>query len=237
MNKNDRKIFVIGLNKCATCTIHLLFEENGCCSTHNTFWDLDKYDCFTDGDHAGETHPSLADGFKKLEKEWPHALFILNTRKLNTWILSRFKHGVIYEECWGATEPQPYWYPPSIQKAKRWIFHRDKHYANVFDYFREKPQKLIIVNTEDPEWIKFLCEILKFDNNNIKSQNITANITKFRTPELTRHLMDIKNIINLAFIELDYSSEQQNRILLDDNKNYLEIYKNNVAPQESLKHV
>lgn len=93
MNKKFNKIFVIGYNKTATCSIDTLLNENGLNSCHNGGlnegdWDINKYDAFSD------QHPEGTDffRFRKCHKNYPNSLFILNTRKLKDWILSRCGH-------------------------------------------------------------------------------------------------------------------------------------------------
>ena len=79
------KIFVIGFGKNATTTFHEMFLQNGLKSQHEQlYWDTKKYDCFSDG---GEKRD-----LKKLYKEYPNAIYILNTRSLEQWLLSRLKH-------------------------------------------------------------------------------------------------------------------------------------------------
>ena len=80
------KIFVIGFNKTATTSIHKLFIKNNLLSQHNgDKWDLDSYQCFSDN---GDLR-----NFKELNETYENSIFILNTRKLKNWIISRFKYG------------------------------------------------------------------------------------------------------------------------------------------------
>ena len=95
MNIKFNKIFVIGYNKTATCSIDSLFNENGLNAHHSGGlnegdWDINKYDTFSD------QHPEGTDffRFRKCHKNYPNSLFILNTRKLKDWILSRCGHAV-----------------------------------------------------------------------------------------------------------------------------------------------
>lgn len=95
MNKKFNKIFVIGYNKTATCSIDTLLNENGLNSYHGGGlnegdWDINKYDAFSD------QHPDGTDffRFRKCHKNYPDSLFILNTRKLKDWVLSRCGHSI-----------------------------------------------------------------------------------------------------------------------------------------------
>lgn len=97
MNKKFNKIFVIGYNKTATCSIDALLSENGLNSYHSGGlhegdWDINKYDAFSD------QHPDGTDffRFRKCHQNYPNSLFILNTRKLKDWILSRCGHAIFH---------------------------------------------------------------------------------------------------------------------------------------------
>lgn len=87
------KIFCIGFNKTGTTTLHSIFSEQlGYRSTHDpewTYWTygpndprLDEYDSFTDGESPFIT---------TLRTRYPDARFILNTRPLKSWLISRHK--------------------------------------------------------------------------------------------------------------------------------------------------
>ena len=85
----NKKYFVIGFNKTATTTFHNLFLQNNLKSQHmkSRYWDTSTYDCFSDitsGDNI----------WKNLDKIYTDAVFILNIRNLDKWLISRFKHGL-----------------------------------------------------------------------------------------------------------------------------------------------
>ena len=148
------KIFVIGFNKTASTSIHNLFLEYNINSLHlglekekvNNFLPyLEKYDAFCDGHHV--------EVFKEYYKKYPNSLFILNVRPLKDWLISRYKHAYTHEfkECWC--------WPPSIELTKNWINFRITHHNNVLNFFKDKPNKLFIVNIKKDNWQN---EILKF---------------------------------------------------------------------------
>ena len=78
MKYNYEKIFVIGFNKCATTTIHDLFQQNNLSSYHQSIkykkqnWTdvIDKYKCFSD-------ILFTIDIIKNLHTNYPNSLFIL----------------------------------------------------------------------------------------------------------------------------------------------------------------
>ena len=84
------KIFFLGYNKTATCSIYQLMTTNGIKCQHDSKWDIDKYRAFCD---CGD----LQD-YKKLYEMYPNSYFILNTRNIKDWLLSRLKHGFTYKQ-------------------------------------------------------------------------------------------------------------------------------------------
>lgn len=101
----DRKIFVIGFNKTATTSIAHLCCLNGFKSQHGFVvyeWSHEEQkvkrlkqfetSLWRTEDHSIQV---FADGrsiyeFKKLDKKYKNSVFILNTRPLKSWLLSRF---------------------------------------------------------------------------------------------------------------------------------------------------
>ena len=225
-----------------------MFEKNGLKSFHGTKWRVDEHDCFSDTGsipfvssnpcgHLRIVHAAGNIKFRKkpyertnllnlerLEKKYTNALLILNTRSLKKWLISRFQHGVsTLSSPWRrkAQRGKSNWaYPPSKELAKKWIDDRNNYYSDVLNYFVDKPEKLTIVNVEEPGWIKYICEILKLKNSNIKSRRVSKT---------TKEIDKIIKIIDLTFKDLGYDDEQQRAILLNDNKKYLDIYKNNMS--------
>ena len=207
-----KKIFVIGFGKTATMSFHQLFEDNGLKSQHAGQWDLDKYDCFSDSIKA-ETIVK----WKGVEDAW----FILNTRPLRDWLISRYKMG----------DRQPdkhhYCWPPSVGRTIRWINWRNKYHLDVLNFFLDKPNKLILVNINNDNWIAYVCTILNFKNN--------AQI--FRNQHTTSGNIDLINTtVDAAFKKIKYSLSQQDELLVNNyNRNYLNIYQNNFSLADKKK--
>ena len=204
-----KKIFVIGFNKTATSTFHKLFLINGLKSQHSSEWNHYKYNCFSDNGPMND--------FKKLYKYYPNATFILNTRCLKDWLISRFKHG--YNE-YLENNINNWAYPTTVDKAKLWIIKRENYYKEVLEFFEMNPQKLIIVNIDNKNWIDFISDILNLEIRNVKPQNVSNKLDN----------KIIKEVVDDTFKTINYSVIQQNQILLDNETNdkYLQIYKNNI---------
>ena len=143
------KIFSIGFNKTGTTSIHNLLMRHGINSVHTKRHVLEiigRYEAFTDGSHYD---------FRKYYEQYPDALFILNTRPIRKWLISRYKHAKIhgFKECWC--------WPINSARTNKWIEDRESHFKNIIDFFKDKPKQLFIVNIEKPNWEKELLSFIK----------------------------------------------------------------------------
>lgn len=154
--KKPSKIFVIGFNKTGTTSINKLLQHSNIKSIHTltpVMKIIDKYDAFTDGDHFD---------FKNYYKKYPDSLFILNTRSIYSWILSRYKHAQKhnFNHCWC--------WPVSDKKTSKWINEREIHYKNILNFFADKPHQLLILNIERNGWEKAIIKFVKNEDTIIR---------------------------------------------------------------------
>ena len=154
--KKPSKIFVIGFNKTGTTSINKLLQLSNIKSIHTlipVMKIIDKYDAFTDGDHFN---------FEKYYKKYPNCLFILNTRSIYSWILSRYKHAQKhnFNKCWC--------WPISDNKTSKWVNERETHYKKIFNFFSNKPHQLLILNIERDGWEKAIIKFVKNEDTNIR---------------------------------------------------------------------
>jgi hypothetical protein len=157
-----KKIFVIGFNKTGTTSFDTLFIKLGINSTHDcsdipVMEIIDKYDAFTDGEHLN---------FQEYFKKYPDSLFILNTRPMKNWLISRYKHAEHHQfnECWC--------WPISEEKTNNWITTRETHHKNVIQFFKNKPNKLLLINIEQNGWENAVIKYLQKFNNIKKDVNL-----------------------------------------------------------------
>lgn len=146
-NKKWNKVFCIGLNKTGTTSLHYAFKELGLTTFHGGTYD-DDIDCFSDGRYYKI--------FKELDIIAPNSKFILNTRDLKSWVLSRIKH--IMDG--GNTIPdfgQSY----NIENIKEWIEQRDILYTDIISYFKERPSDLLVFDVCAGDGYKKLCNFLE----------------------------------------------------------------------------
>tara|TARA_Y100000816_G_scaffold268529_1_gene230814 strand:- start:275 stop:901 length:627 start_codon:yes stop_codon:yes gene_type:complete len=200
------KYFVIGFNKTATTFFHSLFKHNGLTSEHSPGkWKLERYQCFSDVGHMKS--------YKNIDSKYKNAIFILNVRELDKWLISRFKHGL---ERIKHVKHHEY-YPYTYDKCKDWIYERELYHLEVLDYFSDRPDKLIIVNIDKPGWVKYIATKLNFKIFDIPPMGV-------RETNNSKEHSNIVHLVHSALDELNYAKETtlfQNEKLLHQ---YLNIY-------------
>lgn len=145
------KIFCIGFNKTGTTSLNKYFNDNKINSTHNSKWwyynknNLYSYTAFTDG----YEHYDVKAVFPNLEmlSEFEDSKFILNTRELDKWMISRLNHG---SEFYLTGFKQKEF---NDKVFLRWIIERNYWHKKVINYFKNK-NKFIIINVEKDKNIK-----------------------------------------------------------------------------------
>tara|TARA_B100000424_G_C22907976_1_gene483007 strand:- start:576 stop:1208 length:633 start_codon:yes stop_codon:yes gene_type:complete len=207
------KYFVIGFNKTGTTSINYLFKSLKINSTHSTIpvlENINNYDAFTDGDHKY---------FEKYYEKYPDSIFILNTRPLNSWLISRYKHAEKYN-----FDEKRWCWPVSNELTKKWISDRERHYKKILNFFTDKPKQLLIVNIEKEGYEKVIKNFIgKKDN-----IDIIKSKKNVRRDEKIKHIKDITANVFQCLKKLNY---KYNETLLKDknlNKKYLKLYKNNI---------
>ena len=187
------KIFVIGFNKTGTTSLHELFKKSNINSTHTNIPVMNiihKFDAFTDGHHYDSR-------FKEYYKSCPSSIFILNTRPIGKWLISRYKHAKNknFQDCWC--------WPISKNKTNQWIKDREIHYKNILDFFIDKPKQLLIVNIEKNGWEG---EVLNFINKPIIFETFHKNQNEFEENEIL--LDEITKNVNECLTEKGYTGDE-----------------------------
>jgi hypothetical protein len=138
------KVFCIGFNKTGTSSLHRMFRQVGMRSYHGTDWwhwpaedrRWRQYDAFSDGWPTGST-------VRCLLRRYPTAKFILNTRRLDDWLLSRYHH--IERNKRGGSQSQ--WLDNSDEAIARWIDARRRYHAEarrIFDAGKRRRQLIVV---------------------------------------------------------------------------------------------
>jgi len=173
--KATPKIFCIGLNKTGTVSLHVAFKILGFKSIHNKYRKkfigsimsdnlknkkrilsgIEHYDAYSDW-----SFPSTMYLYKVFDKQYPNSKFILNTRNLEDWVSSREKHVKRTTPNLKKIQkkyPKNSWFNLDKEKWKKeW---KDLH-RDVFSYFKNRPQDLLVINVPAGEGWEKLCPFL-----------------------------------------------------------------------------
>ena len=195
------KIFVIGFNKTGTCSIQKIFKSFSINSIHTTtpvLEIIDQYDAFCDGNHV-----NFIDYYNK----YPNSLFILNTRPLGKWLISRYKHAK------GRNFAKSWCWPITTERTLQWIQDRHQHHKNIFNFFRKFPKQLFVVNIERDNWQSHLMNFIG-DNYRKKYDNLDLNEIHRNKIDEDNFNVDILNqIITNVHKSLHESSMGYNELL------------------------
>lgn len=180
------RIFQIGLNKCGTLSIHRLFSdyteqrlnsvhwENGTLA-YNMQQNLNKgLPILTGYDHIEvftdmETH-IIKDGidsylfmfkyYQIIDQQYPNSKFILNTRNIYNWIISRLNHQSGWKiqdgkpikldrtEAYYKSHMRMYGVNSLSKLITIWEKEWHDHHNSVIDYFKNRQNDLLIFNIE-----------------------------------------------------------------------------------------
>ena len=162
---NKTYVFQIGFNKCATRSLHHLFRKSGHKALHYHYGRLAtamdrrlkkglapvparwaNVTFFSDMETIKGDKPivEFADSFKDLDRIYPNAIFVLNTRSQDRWIKSRLAHGggaylKAYMKKHGQTKEQV---------ITAWRRKWDKRHREVKRHFKGRPRKLLVYDIE-----------------------------------------------------------------------------------------
>jgi hypothetical protein len=220
VKKLPRKIFVIGFNKTGTTSFHDLFLNEKIKSSHcvqPVLKMINKYDAFTDGVHYD---------FHEYYNKYPEGLFILNTRPIKKWLVSRFKH--VYKDPTGFFKATNAWqrrikseaklWPPNNTITNYWIEEREYHYENVLRFFDDKPHKLLIVNIERAGWENRVLEYIESPTKH------EVKIHSFKRGDDEIHIEKRKNIYEVVDFCLSSKGYTGDELLVKGNNFSIEKY-------------
>lgn len=205
------KIFQIGFNKCGTVSLNNLFTfctpmlrnihwdhgklakkiyENKKAGKNLLDGEYENYHFYSDMEscfiNSKTKKPmwyfSYLEDFKTLDKQYPGSKFILNTRNLNNWIISRKNHSakvryllenneaILSENKESYLKSQCEFYNKTEQQmVDIWRNMWHMHHNSVLSYFKRRQNDLLVYNIEEDD----LGKIKKF------FPEITFNIGEF----------------------------------------------------------
>jgi ribosomal protein L30/L7E len=190
------KIFCIGLNKTGTTSLHAalkildfssvhyrtetiniktLIRENNASGSY-LLKGIEHFDAYSDWNDPDTNHL-----FKQLDVLHPGSKFIFTTRELEGWLRSREKHVLSFPELKTLRLNNPgndwYW----INKSK-WRKEYFKHHLDVFKFFENRKQDLLVFDVAKGDGWGELCAFLEVD---IPEKPFPKrNTAERRTPEV-----------------------------------------------------
>ncbi|HKJ76035.1 MAG TPA: sulfotransferase [Gammaproteobacteria bacterium] len=188
------KVFCIGFNKTGTTSMHGLFRGMGLRSYHGQYSILAnagdfnaplfaQYDCFSDGE---------AHDFAALDRAFPGSKFILLTRSLEGWLLSRMKH-IYIRRSKGKDGPMRREFESDPERALQdWVRRRLEYHERVREYFTGRPDDFREVNICDrPDQERLAEELRAFlgIDSGGASRLPRNNVSRNRPPRTPRTLL------------------------------------------------
>ena len=141
------KVFCVGFNKTGTTSIAELLQEFGLVTCHQTEWAdltdmassmLCDHEAFTDGEQ-----PRI----DLFDQAFPGSKFILNTRELLPWLVSRVKW-VRHRQTTGASGPMRTQFERlGLEECVlQWSAQRDAYHRLVLEHFAHRQKDLLVIN-------------------------------------------------------------------------------------------
>ena len=163
------KLFIIGLNKAGTRSLHRLFKDSGYKSVHwhegklaksiedNVMAGIDpiqeykRFDVFSDMEGIyGQPVTESYRYFRQIYFANPDAIFLLNYRDVDDWLRSKMSHGIknhgyniylqYYKDHLNAKNDQ--------EVLDHWRRTYYQHHSDVLNFFSDKPGSLILFNLD-----------------------------------------------------------------------------------------
>lgn len=138
------KVFAIGFNKTATTSLTSILQQFGLKTLHHGTWhhwirdkkfsNFSRYDAFTDGQQKD---------FRLLDNLYPGSKFILNTRPLKDWLISRWCHVQVNK-----TTNRSRWQNNDPEHVAAWALERDDYHMDVLDYFKNRKNDFVLLDLQ-----------------------------------------------------------------------------------------
>jgi hypothetical protein len=148
------RVFIIGVNRCGTTSLHRFFERNGCPSVHwggplrsenlvaclaenfrngqPLLTGFEQFQVFSDFTfQTFDEHINTLEHFQDLHTQYPESLFILNTRSTDTWLVSRLRFKNLVERAMSSYGAD------LLTTIALWRTEKESHEARVREYFKD----------------------------------------------------------------------------------------------------
>jgi len=206
------KVFIVGLHKTGTTSIHYMMKRVGLRSFHwrgvGQAYHTGEFDCLSDW-ATGLNDPMK---WEDIMNNHPECLMVLNTRPLADWVESKARHEFFRQTRNGAV--------PTKSEMHKWIANRrDVHRQYIERIFLNTPEQSLILNINSPGWLEKLINTIRpFYNinkqtewwstgfkKNITNKNIADEII---SNDVRSSYNTVRDTINEIINESGYDSEE-----------------------------
>jgi hypothetical protein len=190
-------IFFIGFYKTGTNYYSRVFESLGFKVMHDSHWRrgsirvIEQYDVFND---------ACLHDFATMHRAYPRAKFILNTRPLRPWLISRilwidkiyhdmrpFERRIanpVVRLLWG----NDCYY--NQERVVAWIRERRAYHKSVLEFFKNMPGTLLVLNLEDSDKLARLGDFLGLEFAEQAREQKKTNVSKPEDKAVYADLVD-----------------------------------------------
>ncbi|MGS2725196.1 sulfotransferase family protein [Psychroserpens sp. BH13MA-6] len=224
--KKEAKVFCIGMHKTGTTSLAKAMSILGYRVVDypsvrligsRFMWfrgtQLDDYNCFTDA--------TVIPLYKRLDKKFPKAKFILTTRDLDSWLESCSKwpnfnrdnvvgkRKIYRERVLGAKTYQ------------REIFQKtyEAHHKDVYEYFKNRPDDLLVLDISSENKWQHICDFLKVSQPNMSYPHSNDGAAKIKIKTIIHEL----NLPSEKVSEVHQHFIDKTEVTKDDVINYLKV--------------
>lgn len=136
------KVFCVGFNKTGTKSLHALFLELGLRSYHGEGW-RDGLSCAALlADNDAFLDDTIPLDFAALDAKFPDSRFVLHTRPLEDWLISRLRH---IDRNRANPNYNRTWLRSDDETLATWVQQRQNYHCEVLNYFSARPHDLLAI--------------------------------------------------------------------------------------------
>jgi len=164
------KIFGIGLTRTGTTSLTEALKILGYSAVHcpMSYEEIDQHDASTD--------TPVAARFEFLDLLYPNSKFILTTRDVDSWIESATSLQRSIDDPLWKLETRSILWKSLIFNKEKFIQGYHKHHSKVLEYFKNREQDLLIINLDDIDKFKKLCNFLEKPIPNVEYPHLNKRV-------------------------------------------------------------
>ena len=169
-NRNKKMVFGIGLSRTGTASLNAALNELGIKSKHFIFYPCTSkipYIYLALKDASAATDIPVSANYKRIDKLYPNSKFILTIREIESWLTSCkffFTNRIDIENSHKWLKDIHLKLYNSLKfDEKKFKIGYFQHLKDVQDYFRNRPEDLIIIDVVRGEGYEKLCSFLELE--------------------------------------------------------------------------